>query len=80
MALVTAIVWVPSLAWELPHAVGVAKKQNKNKSQTAGREGEMLKSGPVDGRGVPFPLQVRKDRGGGVCGTQRERQLCGEPL
>jgi len=26
MAQVTAVVWVPSLAWELPHATGMAKK------------------------------------------------------
>ena len=26
VALVTAVVWVQSLAWEFPHDVGVAKK------------------------------------------------------
>ena len=29
MALVTAVVQVPSLAWELPHAAGLAKKKKK---------------------------------------------------
>ena len=36
MALVTTVVWVRSLAWELPHAVGVAKKKkliNKDEGQ-----------------------------------------------
>ena len=28
-AQVTAVVWVPSLAWELPHDIGMAKKKKK---------------------------------------------------
>ena len=33
MAWVTAIVWVQSLAWELPHAIGMAKKKKKKKKK-----------------------------------------------
>ena len=29
MAQVTAVVWVQSLAWELPNAAGVAKREKK---------------------------------------------------
>ena len=29
IALVTAVVWVQSLAWECPHATGVGQKINK---------------------------------------------------
>lgn len=30
MALVTAIVWVQSLAWKLPHVAGAAKRKKEN--------------------------------------------------
>ena len=33
-AVVTAVVWVQPLAWELPHAMGSAKKKKKEKKQT----------------------------------------------
>ena len=32
-AVVTAVVWVQSLAWELPHAMGSAKKKKKKKNK-----------------------------------------------
>ena len=34
VALVTAEVWVQSLAWELPHAMGTAKKKKKKYTHT----------------------------------------------
>ena len=33
MALVVAVVWVQSLAWELPHATGAAKKRKKKEKK-----------------------------------------------
>ena len=30
LVLVTAVAWVQSLAWELPHATGAAKKKKKS--------------------------------------------------
>ena len=33
MALVTAVVWVSSLAWEFLHAVGTTKKKKKKKKK-----------------------------------------------
>ena len=29
MVLVTAVTWVPSLAWEFPHTAGAAKKKKR---------------------------------------------------
>ena len=38
VAQVTAVVWVRSMAWELPHAAGTAKtKQNKTNKQITKR-------------------------------------------
>ena len=45
MALVTAVAWVPSLAWEFLHAVGAAK----NKKIKKGRQ-EERKEGGEEGR------------------------------
>ena len=36
MAQVAAVAWVPSLTWELMHALGMAKKE-KNKNTACGR-------------------------------------------
>ena len=36
--MVTAVAWVRSLVWELPHAVGVAKKQKTKNQQTKKNE------------------------------------------
>ena len=43
MTQVTAMAWVPSLAWELPHAEGAAeKKKKKNNSILKGDGPEMI--------------------------------------
>ena len=39
MALVTAVAWVLSLAWELPRAMGMAKKK-KERGKKEGRDRE----------------------------------------
>ena len=38
MALVATAVWVQVLAWELPHAMGVAKKKKKKKGKVGIRK------------------------------------------
>ena len=42
MIQVAAVVWVPSLAWELPHTVGVAKNKNKKAKQNQKQTGKSI--------------------------------------
>ena len=42
MALVSAVAQVPSLAWELPHAMGVARKQTDKQKTPSGITSHLL--------------------------------------
>ena len=45
MTQVTAMAWVPSLAWELPHAVGTATKKKKKKKKKKRKKKKKEKGG-----------------------------------
>ena len=60
MAPVTAVLWVQSLAQELPHALSVAKKKKKKpKKQTNKQNTPASEEGERRGNEVPSPLQLK---------------------
>ena len=47
MALVTAVVQVHSLTWELPHAIGMAKKKKSEDSSVASIKAKPMSPSPI---------------------------------
>ena len=69
--------WVPSLAWELQHALGTAKKRKKRRKE-GGKEGRRKKERSKGGRkgGKEREEEERKERrkGGRIKGGGREER------